>query len=146
MQRRRPVIALVVAAGVLLGALAGPSAVERLRHPRDVDAYQDYVVTYMLHPGTPEDENWAVEHPDQVLAEGDRACEWLSRRPSAPDLDPTGASSVHHLGNVYLDDRRREGELALTREGHRTLVVGAWAFLCWPVRRDKSAPVSELED
>jgi hypothetical protein len=146
MRRRRLLLPLVVAAVLVVGVLMGPSLAARLQHPRDVDAFQTYVVTYMPDSGSPADENWATEHPDDVLAEGDRACEWLSQRPSAPDVDPSGASSVPTLTNAYLKQARGEPEVPLTREGHRTLVVGAWGYLCWSERRDKSAPFSEDED
>jgi hypothetical protein len=146
MRRRRLLLPLVVAAVLVVGVLMGPSLAARLQHPRDVDAFQTYVVTYMPDSGSPADENWATEHPDDVLAEGDRACEWLSQRPSAPDVDPSGASSVYNLTNAYLKQVREQPEVPLTREGHRSLVAGAWGHLCWSKRQDKSAPISEDED
>jgi hypothetical protein len=146
MRRRRLLLPLVVAAVLVVGVLMGPSLAARLQHPHDVDAFQTYVVTYILNPGAPADKTWAIEHPDDVLAEGNRACEWLSQRPSAPDVDPSGASSVYNLTNAYLKQARGKSEVPLTREGHRSLVAGAWGYLCWSERRDKSAPFSEDED
>lgn len=146
MLRRRLLVPLVVALVLVVGVLLGPSLAQRLLHPRDVDAFQTNVVTYMLYPGTQADKTWAAEHPDDVLAEGDRACEWLSQRSPAPDVDPSGASDVQTLATAYLKQAREKPEVPLTREGHREIVLGAWVYLCWSERRDKSAPISEYDD
>lgn len=140
---------LVVSLGVTVlvaGISVGPSVADRLIHPRDEDGFADYVVTHMLHPGTQQDKDWATDHPDDILAEGDRACAWLSRRESAPDIDPSGATSVYSLVHAYLDDARADSALSLTRHGHANVVYGAWAYLCPAERHDKSAPQSEDDD
>jgi hypothetical protein len=131
-------IALLLGAGLVVGS----SVADRVRYPRDEDGFQDYVVTYMLHPGTQEDKDWSIDHPDEILAEGDRSCAWLSRRDSSPDIDPSGATSVYSLVNAYLKD----ADIPLTRYGHANVVYGAWEFLCQAERNDKSAPRSEDED
>ncbi|MGC3994834.1 MAG: hypothetical protein QM779_12090 [Propionicimonas sp.] len=137
---------LAAATVVATAVVAGPPVVGRMLHPRDVDAYQNYVATYMLNPGTAADLAWARAHPAEVLAEGDRACEWLSRRPSAPRIDPSGDSEVFVLTKRYLRTTRETTVLPLTKEGRRRLVSGAWAYLCWSEREDRSAPISDEDD
>ena len=144
--RRRLLVSLGLAALLVAGVMVGPSLADRVIYPRDEDGFHKYVVTYMLHPGTPQDKDWAIEHPDEVLAEGDRACAWLARRESAPDIDPSGATSVYTLVNAYLKHARKDSYIPLTRHGHANVVYGAWAYLCEAERRDKSAPQSEYED
>lgn len=144
--RRRLVVPLGAAALVVAGVVVDPSVAGRLLHPRDEDAFQSYVVIHMLHPGTQRDEDWAADHPGEILVEGNRACTWLSHRESAPDVDPSGATSVDRLVSVYLDDTRDDTVLPLTWHGRATVVYGAWAYLCLSDRHDRTAPRSEDDD
>jgi hypothetical protein len=144
--RHRLLLTLGGAALFVMGGVVGPSVADRMMHPRDEDGFQDYVVIHMLHPGTQQDEDWAADHPDEILAEGNRACVWLSLRERAPDVDPSGAASVHNLVDAYLRDTRDDSTEPLTRLGHATVVHGAWEYLCRADRDDNSAPESEDED
>jgi hypothetical protein len=152
--RRRGVILAALAAVVItMGALVAPSIAGRITHPRDTSAFQSYVTTFVggwrssADPEGPErDDAWAADHPDEVLAEGDRACDWLAQRPTAPEVDPSGKSDVSALANGYLRVANGERPLPLSREGRRTVIIGAWAYLCWSERGDKSSPPSLEED
>lgn len=152
-RRRGVLLAALLAVLLVLGALAAPSIARRVAHPRDTTAFQAYVKTFVgswrssADPdGSARDEEWAAGHSDEILAEGDRACDWLSQRPSAPEVDPSGNSDVGALASRYVTLSDRENPLPLSREGRRTVVVGAWAYLCWSERRDKTAPPSLEED
>ena len=147
--RRRGVpLAALLSVALTMAAIAAPSVAGSITHPREISAFQDYVRTFSANPGAPQrDKVWATDHPEQILAEGDRACDWLSHRPYAPKVDPSGDSDVATMANRYLALRQGEGvPLPLSREAHRVVVIGAWAYLCWSDRRDKTAPVSLAED
>lgn len=119
------------------------------RHAGD---YQRYVRQYVggwsssADPGGPQrDKVWVLSHPDQVLAEGDRACAWLLLRPDASDIDPTGRSTVDALAGLFVQAEHARNP-RLSTFGHATITAGAWAYLCSSVREDKTAPRSRDED
>jgi hypothetical protein len=152
-RRRAFVIGFVAASILLLAAFAGPSVARRLMHPRDSEAFQRYVSTYVgtwsssRDPGGPKrDRAWVAEHPDQVLDEGDRACRWLAGRPDAPDIDPSGRTDANTLMGIYVKQAEQEHPLALSFMGRHVLTAGAWAYLCWSEREEKSAPRSRGDD
>ena len=108
-------------------------AVRALWHRSDVPAFQAYVQTYIGGnlPDGPDDAAWARAHPDQVLAEANRSCDWLARQPLAPmRIDPTGYYARDGLQDRYLaataDDRLAEVSLG----GRSLIVAGAWTYLC----------------
>lgn len=149
MRRRGVILAAVVGVALALGTQTAPSIAGRIAHPRDTAAFRDYVTTYVGEgssvglPVPKRDHDWVAGHPDAVLALGDRACDWLSQRPSAPELDPSGEFQRGHLANRYVKQSDREEPLPLSLAGRSTVVAGAWTFLCWSEARDKTTRLPE---
>jgi hypothetical protein len=142
--------ALVVA--LIFAALVGPALARRVAHHRDQAAFSDYVATYVggwsssADPGGPQrDLTWVRQHPDELVAEGDRACHWLAQRPAAPPVDPSRAFSVDALAEQYVS-RPPASAPPLSAAGYRTLVEGAWQYLCWSDRRARTAPAAHDPD
>ncbi len=146
MRSRARLIAAVALVAVGAAALGwGPGVAYQLRYPRDEAAYREYVAAHIdgwassSDPGGPaRDRAWAAENPDLVLAEGDKACAWLSRRLDAPDVDPTRRFEFEAVYQDYLRSVSDTRPVAMMSQG--TIVAGAWAYLCRPTRRDKTAP------
>jgi hypothetical protein len=150
---RRAVVVAVAISTTGFAAFAGPSLARSLMHPHDPEAFQAYVSTYVdgwsssTDPGGPaRDRAWVAAHPDGVLDEGDRACRWLAGRPDAADVDPSQRTSAGTLMGIYSKQAEQERPLPLSDMGRRRVAAGAWAYLCWSVREDKSAPVSHDDD
>jgi len=143
-----------VAAGLLLGTtVVGGSALAKAgSHPRDVPAFEVYVVTYVGgwansdDLGGPErDTAWVKTHPREVLAAGDRSCNWLAQQPSAPTVDPSGRFAFETvLGRYFASSSGTR--LGLSPSGESTVVAGAWAYLCRDDRDARTAPRSLEED
>jgi len=151
-------------AGLLaVGVAAGPSIAAEVLHPHDEDAYQAYVTTYVAGWGSsadPEgparDQAWVAAHPDQVLAAGEAACDWLAALPEAPQVDPSGAHDSGTLSQRYVGvdvsmgppgtgPANEIGLSGLSTMGRYTVVAGAWSYLCWSTGESRTAPRS-LED
>lgn len=122
---------------------------------RDEAAFQGYVTRstpdqFATIVGQPDphqwEYEWAADHPDVVLAEGDAACRWLADRADATDDDPSGAFSIGALVGTYLRETQQPGVEAFSDAGKRTLVYGAWAHLCPETRDDKIALMDGDED
>jgi hypothetical protein len=150
---RKQVTMLTAAALLVLAAVAGPATFRQLVHGRDTRAFHSAVTAYVggwsssHDPSGPQrDEAWVAAHPAQVLAEGNRACDWLASRPTAPDRDPTGDSSVFTLMGRYLRATEHDRLADLSVVGRETVVANAWASLCWWTRRDKTAPRGYADD
>lgn len=139
----------VFSAGVM--AFPGDAA----SHPRDEQTF----LTYVSHTGDDmataggadatshdADYNWAAEHATRMLAEGDRACEWLSRQPDAPDVAPDRSYEAHTLITRYVDTAHLRRRVNQTYLAQTYLVAGAWAYLCRDTRSTKTAPTGADED
>ncbi len=110
------------------------------RFPRDVAAFRSHALPAQETTDRQvTDDVFLRAHPDLVLAEGDLACHWLPGQPSAPHVDPSGASSLPAMTSRYLQ-AEPDGPLgsvsALTR-GY--VVAAAWSDLC---REDRFRVVS----
>lgn len=145
--------AVALVAVLALGVAGWPTLQRQVQHRSDSEAFHEYVSTYVggwyssEDPGGAErDEAWVAAHADAVLAAGQSACEWLGTREDAPSLDPTGASTVAALTERFLDENPDLEVAELSPMGRRRVVYGAWAYLCWWDRRDKTAPVSADPD
>jgi hypothetical protein len=92
-----------------------------------------------------DDQAWAMAHPDDVLAAGDAACDWLAAEPAAPPIDPTGVTDFHAVINRYLES---PGSLSVpaSHAGRGFVVAGAWAYLCWTDRELHTSPQTTSED
>lgn len=147
--RLRVALVPAIVVATVGGGIALAHSASRDTHAQD---YQRYVRQYVdgwsssADPGGPRrDERWVLAHPDQVLAEGDRACSWLIQRPDAPDVDPTGRSTVDVLARRFAEaEHARNPRVSIL--GHSTMTAGAWSYLCSSVREDKTAPRSRDED
>lgn len=106
-------------AGMLALAVAVVSVF--VTHPRDEDGYLNYVVTYGGYHG----EKLTSPPPSDVLIKaGDRACDWLQRRPMAlwrTDLK-------HRINSLYPLYQADMSEA--DRDLPDSTVAGAWAHLC----------------
>lgn len=142
--------ALAMTAAAMM-AFAGDAA----SHPRDEQTF----LTYVSHTGDDmataggadatshdADYHWAAQHPTRMLAEGDRACEWLSRQPDAPDVAPDRSYEADTLVARYLDTAHLRRRVDQTYMAQTYLVAGAWAFLCRDTRSTKTAPTRADED
>ena len=146
------VLTLAAAVGLTV-TMAGPRIVKALVHQRDTGAFHGYVTTYVggwsssRDPHGPKrDQRWVARNPDSVLAQGEQACAWLDRQPSAPIVDESGSFSVDTLLRRYLASAEGERSAQLSDMGRRTVVAGAWAYLCWSTREDKTAPMGDESD
>jgi hypothetical protein len=83
------------------------------------------------------DRTWITHHHRQVLAEGDRACSWISAQPNAPVDDPSRYYSVQALGDRYIRVTEATALTAVTASNRRTIAVEAWANLCHADRDPK---------
>ena len=124
--------------------MVGPSVIGHLTHPRDEEAFRDYVAISMTRwtntadPGGPErDAAWVAAHPGELVAEGDRACRWLSLRDedSVPDISTAGT-----LAGYYYKHAMTEHPLPLSKIAWRYVTAGAWNYLCWSTGEAKTAP------
>jgi hypothetical protein len=75
-----------------------------------------------------------------MLAEGDRACEWLSEQSNAPDTDPDRFYETHALTIRYLKSAGLDQRVDRTHLGQIELVAGAWEYLCRNTRLVKTTP------
>ena len=148
---QRRLLAAVIAP-ILLGVVAvdadAMDTVRGLRHPRDAARYADYVDTYVgrdydgTNPGAgPADRAWVEAHPAEALAAGDAACRWLQKQPRAPKVDPThsfdGPFTMQTVLNRFADTPLEH--TPLSRSGRATLAAGAWEYLCWVDRAERTA-------
>ena len=92
------------------------------------------------------DYTWAAEHPTRMLAEGDRACEWLSQQPDVPDVAPDRSYEAHTLMARYVDTAHMRRRVEQSHLGQTYVVAGAWAYLCRDTRTTKTAPTGADED
>lgn len=143
------VAAFLVAGGITVSA---GGVIGRLTHPRDVEAFQSYVVAYgpggdsSADPGRVErNRAWIEANPDRILSAGVHACQWLEDQPSAPDVDESGARSTLAMAEKYLRTPDRPS-IGLAGLGPQTLVHGAWGYLCWSTREDRTARTGYGDD
>ena len=152
--KKRGLVAASLLIAVIVGVtLAGPSVAKRVMHHRDEAAFSNYVNTYVggwrssNDPrGHLRDSAWAKRHPGLILEEGDRACRWLADQRSAPDVDPSGRSTVDYMSRRYLRGTQDERIAELSSMGRSRVVAGAWAYLCSRDRDDHTAPEARYED
>ena len=135
----------MVVVGTTLAAASGSD----VRNARDVQGFAAYVThtadffattraTSTILPDP--DQRWAAEHPEAMLAEGDRACEWLNEQPNAPDVDPDLSYETHALTLRYLSGADLDERVDQTHLGQIGLVAGAWEYLCRNTRTVKTTP------
>ena len=134
---------------------AAPALARQVFHRADEQAFVSYVETYVggwrssRDPGGwRRDQAWVAENPEAVLAEGKRACRWLASRQEAPSVDPTGKSSSGKVTSRYVNEVPASTELGVSPvgQGRKTIVAGAWSYLCWWEHRDKTSPTSTDPD
>ena len=138
-----------------VSVLAAPALARQVFHREDAQAFRSYVEEYVggwrssRDPGGwRRDKAWVAENPDAVLAEGERACRWLSSREEAPSVDPSGKSSSDTMTTRYVKEVPASTELGVSALGlgRRTIVAAAWEYLCWWEHRDKTAPTTTDSD
>ena len=123
---------------------------------RDANGYQRYV-TGQYDRGyaidgrgqrvpNPQESNykWAAANPDLMLAEGDRACDWLTGEPDPPlfGADESKYDS-HFMTTRYLKTADMDQRVGITEQGPRYVVAGAWTYLCPRLRDDKTIETSD---
>jgi len=125
---------------------------------RDENDYQTYVTgkydrgTALDADGSPiqdpreNDFSWAARHPEVMLAEGDRACDWLAEEPDPPRFGADESRyDSHAMTTRYLKTADMDERIRHTNLGQRYVVAGAWSFLC-PVIRDEKTMRTGDED
>lgn len=144
-------LGVAVTVVVFIGLVACTGAADHTASNRDAKAYYRYVMTYAVDGwrtstdphGPARDRAWAATHRAAVMAEGDRACEWLARQPSAGRVDPSGQSDVSIMATRYV---RQASPLQFEDHRRAYMTSGAWAYLCRSVRDEKTAPRSLRDD
>ena len=144
-------MSVTLALVILLGG--GPWLLHQVAHRSDPDAFQSYVATNVGHwhsrrdpGGARRDKDWFATHPDAVMAEGRAACAWLHVREDAPSVDPTGASTIAQMTSWYLGDRGTSDVPVVSAVDRRTIVAGAWRYLCWWDQHAKTAPARDEDE
>ena len=148
------VLATGVGAAVLgIGALVVPDAARAMVHQRDEPAFLGYARTYVGLSTAGDrpidgdrDRAWVGGRDEQVLVEGDAVCAWLDRQPPAPEVDPTRHFTVDVVARRYLAEAAATRPAELSGMGRFDLVAGAWEYLCWSSREDRTAPLRLRED
>jgi hypothetical protein len=86
---------------------------------------------------------WAITHQEAVLAEGERACAWLTTQPPAPDQDPADPTDTTFEFSFVIDRYVKStpaGSVArLSEPGRLNLTYSAWTHLCPATAEDKTA-------
>lgn len=147
---------VLAGSGVLAVQAGAVDDLRSLRHGRDVGTYSDYVRTYIgqdydstIPAAGPADRALVQAHPDTVLAAGEAACRWLRSRPRAPRIDPTrswdGPYTAQTVLNLFADTPLPQAP-ALSRSGRATIAAGAWEYLCWVDRAQRTAATGLPED
>ncbi len=141
---------MVTVAGVaaFMGiAVATPPVVLQLQHPRNEAAFQVGVLRYGVASAslgrTRDARAWATADPAEVLAAGDRACEWLRNQADPPSRAlPAGEFTSAALRQRYVAGGGRVASGgADSRDVRIYTVASAWRNLCWLDSRAKTAPV-----
>jgi hypothetical protein len=135
-------VAAVVAGGVYVYRLA--SNPERPFFYHAESGAVDWWSSAM--PGRPQrDRQWIRDHHAAILAEGRRACDWLSVRPDAPATDATGDSDLSSLEHRYLHHVRHAAD-HLAKATRYGVINAAWNDLCPDVRNIKTILPSDGAD
>ena len=144
-------IAIIGAIGVVAGlvVITGTAIAARHANPRDEGAfvaYEDRVFPGWSSSGSrgvpARDRDWADQHPEAVLAEGDAACAWLDSQPDVPDLVPSGSATVETTALRYLEKTSESTGVDIDERSRAWIVIGAWAYLCPGTREAHTSPVS----
>lgn len=124
---RRGVVVAVIALLLTIATGAGALATVHLTHPRDETAFLDYLRTY----GSTSDTGVPLALPptDQLLAEGDRACDWLNGQPWALWRND-GEFAYGKRMQRYLDSVSEPVAWAPADPIRFYVLAGAWASLC----------------
>jgi hypothetical protein len=126
--RRMAVLTLVA----LVIAVGAGTAYLHYSHPRDEDSF----LASMQDSWNGELRRFVSHSPEQVVSEGDRACDWLTRqRWVRPDLsgDTSGDVTGVALLARYAQDTRGDERLAFSQYRERMVrYIGhlAWQHLC----------------
>ena len=151
MSNRRRLIAIIGAIGVVAGlvVVTGAAMAARTANPRDevaFVAYEDRNFPGWSSSGSrgvpARDRDWADQHPEAVLAEGDAACAWLDSQPDVPDLVPSGSATVETTALRYLEKTSDSTGVDIDEQSRARIVIGAWAYLCPGTRDAHTSPVS----
>jgi hypothetical protein len=117
--------AVLVVAGALIGSLSVVAVQARHDgHPRD-----EYLFLYYARAQTVQDEQTRVA----LLAEGDRACQWIATQPLAPDGDTSGRFESGRIGNRYAEATAAQPLYKGTAEARSLVAVEAWGGLCFDI-------------
>ena len=146
------VVLAAVAAGTVVH-LGGPrAAYVAVRHPADEAAFTRSVTTYVGggsdpdHPGQgAADRRWVVGHPDEVLAAGRSACDWLGTQPRAGRVEPGGGFTFATVLDRYLRTTPTALDPVVSDGGRSTVAANAWTYLCRAEMERRLAP-RERED
>ena len=124
MGRRRglALVAVVCALVVVLAAIAVVT-VARVEHPRDERAFLRVVAHGSAHGGASRGVNNRF-----LIADGDRACDWLRGQP--PALWRRGGRWSFHSLRVRYDTREVPRSSRGPRFDRDAVAVEAWAHLC----------------
>lgn len=135
----------IVGAGVLVVSCS-PAAVS------DESAFVKYAHTYMggYYTSTApqqgeQDRRWTFAHDDLVLAEGKRACAWLTNQPPAPDRAVGDRFVPSTVVGRYLTTAPAH-VAPLSESGRAVVVTAAWRYLCRTVRASHTAPRRHQND
>jgi hypothetical protein len=91
------------------------------------------------------DRAWINNHEAAVVAAGKRSCIWLTQRPNAPVVDPSGRLDASRMAIQYVSSVEGKA-LPLARMTMWHLVGGAWNYLCRDQMEAKTAPRSTHDD
>jgi hypothetical protein len=142
----------IVAAALVVVVAASAYAVRGLTHDPHEEAFQKYIGTSIdgwsdsrIPHAQDRDREWAEAHPDAILAEGRRSCDWLAGRPDAPATGDPQQWGVTKLEGTYLHGHAPTG-LKLHEISRRFVTTGAWLYLCHDVRDRKTSHVDPNPD
>lgn len=75
--------------------------------------------------------SWAQAHPELILAEGDRACGWLSAQPAAPRINAPEAFTLEAMEARYVAETTGLEIARVYPEARMVIAGNAWWSLCW---------------
>ncbi len=148
--RRSRAVVVAASLGFILGVLSLLFWQHWRADGRDEAGFRAYVAEFMDGSSSQADLDWVADNPEAVLAEGDRACRWLTAQPR-PGVQPARAGAdSYEVQGLYLTELqdqylRATGEFPIVQIADtRDLVVSsAWQHLCPSSREDHIPPRGE---
>jgi hypothetical protein len=131
MRRVVPALLAPLALGLVTACSGGTGADAA---PRDESAFYRWTLEVNVEPGFGDDRAWIFEHRPEVLAEGNRACEWLGQQPQASSRSDD-RYSVETLAARYGAATEPIAKVSPSNRGN--IAVQAWAHLCEDVRNPR---------